>query len=242
MTEKRPILQAKAITKTFSFPTVIDVLKGVSFEICRGESLAIMGASGEGKSTLLHILGTLEKPTKGSLYIADKLASDYSLASLRNRHIGFIFQAFNLLEEYTALQNVLMPAFIAGKEVGKDSSTYKRALDLLGRVGLSKRAHFLTKLLSGGEKQRVAIARALCNDPEIILADEPTGNLDYATSEQIHKLLFSCVKEFNKALIIVTHDRELASLCDRLLILQGGKLMSKNDIPNRGYPYGPNLS
>lgn len=194
-----------------------------------------MGTSGEGKSTLLQILGTLEAPTSGDLLIAGKSVLNTPLSILRNRHIGFVFQAFNLLEDYTVLQNVLMPALIGGKGIGKHSEAYSRALYLIERVGLKQRLHFHTKLLSGGEKQRVALARALCNDPEIILADEPSGNLDHNTSSHIHALLMEAVKEFNKALIVVTHDDTLAALCDRKLILCNGYLNKEND-------HGPNLS
>lgn len=220
----QPILVAKNIKKTFSQPIEIEILKGVSLDLFPGESIAIMGASGEGKSTLLQILGTLEEPSSGDLFIAGKSVLKNPSPVLRNKHIGFVFQAFNLLEDYTVLQNVLMPALIGGKEVGKHSEAYAHAIQLLERVGLSERISFHTKFLSGGEKQRVALARALCNNPEIILADEPSGNLDHATSCHIHELLMESVKQFNKALIVVTHDAELASLCDRKVVLCDGHL------------------
>lgn len=220
----KPILSAKSIRKVFSKPFAIEILKGISLDLFPGESIAIMGASGEGKSTLLQIFGTLEEPTSGELSIAGISVLKGPVPAIRNRHIGFVFQSFNLLEDYTVLQNVLMPALIGGKDIHTGSAAHDRALNLLERVGLNERLFFHTKLLSGGEKQRVAIARALCNNPEIILADEPSGNLDHATSHHIHALLMEAVKEFNKALIVVTHDRELASLCDRTFLLCDGLL------------------
>ncbi|MCH9610270.1 MAG: Lipoprotein-releasing system ATP-binding protein LolD [Chlamydiales bacterium] len=208
-------LEAKEISKVFEKPQKVAVLKSVSLSVAPGQSVAIMGASGEGKSTLLHILGTLEEPTSGSLIISGQSEAN---AQLRNQKIGFVFQAFNLLEDYTVLQNVLMPAIIAGREAKK------RALKLLERVGLSKRANFTTKLLSGGEKQRVAIARALINDPDILLADEPSGNLDHENSDLIHTLLLECVREEGKSLVCVTHNQKLADLCDTTYHLINGEL------------------
>lgn len=224
----KPILSAKNICKTFTHPLTVEVLKKVTLSVYPGESVAIMGASGEGKSTLLQILGTLEAPTSGELIIAGKSVSTHPSPMLRNRHIGFVFQGFNLLDDYTVLQNVLMPALIAGASIHKDGAAYERAYELLEKVGVAHRAQFATKLLSGGEKQRVALARALCNDPEILLADEPSGNLDHETSERIHELLLHSVKEFNKSLIVVTHDKALANLCDRTLILYDGLLLNED--------------
>ncbi len=214
-----PILKAEKISKTFFTPTPLPVLSQVNLEAFRGEAIAIMGKSGEGKSTLLHILGTLEKPCEGKIEVCGKSSNTTPLAQLRNQHIGFIFQAFNLLEDYTAIENVLMPA-----RIGRITPSPEHALHLLDQVGLAPRAHFLAKQLSGGEKQRIAIARALCNDPDLILADEPTGNLDYATSQAVHELLLYTVRKLDKTLIVVTHDRELAALCDRTLILKKGAL------------------
>lgn len=224
----KAILTAKKICKTFTHPLTVEVLKGVSLNVDAGESVAIMGASGEGKSTLLQILGTLEAATSGELIIAGKSVSSHPPPALRNRHIGFVFQGFNLLDDYTVLQNVLMPALIAGDPIHKNSAPYERAHALLEKVGVAHRADFTTKLLSGGEKQRVALARALCNDPEILLADEPSGNLDHKTSNRIHELLFHSVKELNKSLIVVTHDQSLADLCDRKLTLCDGYLKKEN--------------
>jgi lipoprotein-releasing system ATP-binding protein len=220
------VLRAKCLSKTFLKPIVVDVLKEISLDVKRGEILAIMGKSGEGKSTLLHILGTLEKPTGGELEICGKNVQDAFLPSLRNQHIGFIFQSFNLLEDYTTLDNVLMPAKIARIPVHKGSTTYNKALTLLDQVGLSSRKGFLAKLLSGGEKQRAAIARALLNDPDLILADEPSGNLDHTNSQTVHELLINSAKKWQKTVLIVTHDRELAALCDRTLLLKDGLLYS----------------
>lgn len=221
------VLAANKIKKVFNAPLQIEVLKSISLELFSSQSIAIMGASGEGKSTLLHILGTLEEPTSGELLIAGKSVLKNPSPILRNQHIGFVFQSFNLLEDYTVLQNVLMPALIAGKEIGKHSPAYQYGLELLMRVGLEKRIHFPTRLLSGGEKQRVAIARALCNDPEILLADEPSGNLDFETSRHIHDLLMNSVKEFKKSLIVVTHDETLAMLCDKRMTLSDGYLVER---------------
>jgi lipoprotein-releasing system ATP-binding protein len=224
MTEKKLLLKAENLTKEFRQPTPIQILKGVSLSLYAGESIAIMGASGEGKSTLLHLLGTLDTPLSGKLEIMGKDAFN-SPASIRGAHIGFIFQNYNLLEDYTALQNVLMPAFIQKQPIHKNSDAYHHGLTLLERVQLSSRKDFSAKLLSGGEKQRVAIARALCNNPEIILADEPSGNLDHESSKLIHSLLLSCTRELNKGLIVVTHDHDLAALCDTTYTLCNGELI-----------------
>lgn len=218
------ILRASHIKKHFSSPVPVQLLHDVSLEIERGSAVAIMGKSGEGKSTLLHILGTLEKPTAGELEICGKNALPSCSNFIRNTHIGFVFQSYNLLEEYTVLDNVLMPGRIARKNVNQGSPLYNHALELLDSVGLSARAHFLAKLLSGGEKQRTAIARALCNDPELILADEPSGNLDHHHSQAIHQLLIALTKKHQKTLIVVTHDTELASLCDHVFVLKSGEL------------------
>lgn len=220
------ILKAEKISKYYNTPSPLCVLKEISLEIKQGETIAILGPSGIGKSTLLNILGTLEKPSSGSLEIAGHSLNQSNLAKIRNDHIGFIFQFYHLLEEYTSLDNVLMPAKIGRRPVSSNSSSFKRALMLLEKVEMSHRSSFLTKLLSGGEKQRIAIARALCNDPAIILADEPTGNLDEYNSRLIHTLLIECAKEFNKALIVVTHNQELAKLCDKRFLLKEGVLES----------------
>lgn len=206
------ILKAKTITK--SYPK-IQVLAGISLTVKSGESIAICGRSGEGKTTLLHILGTLEEPDSGEIEIAGQRLTRSTAPHIRNQQIGFIFQAYNLLDDFSALENVLMPARIARKPVGR-----QKGLELLTLVGLEAKADLPAKLLSGGERQRVAIARALCNDPNLILADEPTGNLDRANGKKIAELLLS----LKKSLIIVTHDPEIAALCDHQYLLQEGHL------------------
>jgi len=223
---KTIILKARGISKKFLTPAPVEVLKGIDIDVHRGESIAIVGKSGEGKSTLLHILGTLEKPCDGTLEICGKDTASASLPELRNQSIGFIFQSYNLLDDYTALDNVLMPAKIARLPTHPGTPAHNRALMLLDAVGLKDRAGFFAKLLSGGEKQRAAIARALCNDPELILADEPSGNLDHAHSQEVHSLLIRLCDEFNKSLIVVTHDKEFSSLCHRTLLLKDGNLSS----------------
>ena len=223
--EKRVILRATEIHKSFYQPRELPILKGIDLTVHQGETIAITGRSGEGKSTLLQMLGTLERPCKGNLEIADQKVSIFNQTKIRNRHLAFIFQSFHLLEDYTALENVLMPARIGRQNIAPGSAAHKRGCSLLEQVGLSPRAHFHTKLLSGGEKQRVAIARALCNDPDLILADEPSGNLDKQTAASIHKLLLNFAKEGNKALIIVTHDPDLANLCEKQYVLQNGILV-----------------
>ncbi len=223
--DQRPIiLSAKELHKSYYTPSKIEILQKISLVLRSGESAAITGRSGEGKSTLLHILGTLEKPCSGSLVICGKSVDTHPLSSLRNAHIGFIFQTFNLLEDYSVLENVLMPARIGRQSANHDSRARQRALELLAEVGLDQRAHFPAKLLSGGEKQRAAIARALINDPEILLADEPSGNLDSSNSQIIHELLLGCCRIKGKALIVVTHDQELANLTDHRYLLKEGVL------------------
>lgn len=218
------ILRASNIHKAFFQPTEIHILKGINLTVARGETVAITGRSGEGKSTLLQLLGTLERPCQGKLEITGQVVSRYNQAKIRNRSLAFIFQSFHLLEDYTALENVLMPARIARQNISKGSTTYQRCCHLLEQVGLGNRTHFYTKLLSGGEKQRVAIARALCNDPDLILADEPSGNLDKETASTIHQLLLDFAHQGQKSVIIVTHDQQLANLCDTRYVLSNGVL------------------
>jgi lipoprotein-releasing system ATP-binding protein len=222
------ILKAKGISKAFYLPSQVSILRELDLTVHQGESVAIMGRSGEGKSTLLHILGTLENPCEGRLEIANQEISTFNKSQIRSRHLAFIFQSFHLLEDYTAIENVLMPARIARHSVKKGSPFYVKGMELLEYVGLKERAHFHTKLLSGGEKQRVAIARALCNDPDLILADEPSGNLDHQTARHIHDLLLGFTRERQKSLIVVTHDRELAALCDHTYQLSEGALNRLN--------------
>lgn len=222
--DNEPLLEAANISKSFFDPVRTDILKSITIKIMPGESTAIIGRSGEGKSTLLQILGTLETPCGGELKIAGKCLSKINPARIRNEHIGFVFQSFHLLEDYTTLENVLMPARIAGKSVKKGSASWKRGLELLEMVGLKERAFFQSKFLSGGEKQRVALARAMCNDPCLILADEPSGNLDRQTAELIHTILLDFARKPGKGLLLVTHDKELAALCTKQYELMNGVL------------------
>jgi len=224
MDEKRYILKAEGVTKTFAQPETVHVFRNLSLAVEPGESIAIMGRSGEGKSTLLNILGTLEDADSGSLMIAGNSITPSNKVSIRNNHMGFIFQSFHLLEHFTAIENILMPARIGRQSCRVGSDAYQRAYSLLEEVGLGDRAHFHTNVLSGGEKQRIAIARAFINDPDIILADEPTGNLDHSTSRQIQELLLSFARMLEKSLIVVTHDEELASRCSQRYHLSDGAL------------------
>lgn len=212
------LLRCHSVVKFFYRPTRFALLRGISLEVAAGESVAITGPSGGGKSTLLHILGGLEEACEGEVSIAETPLSRTNSAALRNRHLGFIFQDFHLLEELSVLQNVEMPAWIARNK------RPLRAPLLLERVGLSTRKDFPVKLLSGGEKQRVSLARALCNDPEILLADEPTGNLDTQTAHEMQSLLLESAKEMGKALVVVTHDGAFAARCDRHYLLREGTL------------------
>ena len=200
-------LSCKQLCKAFGD---LKILENLDLEV-GAESVAIMGPSGVGKSTLLHILGLLDSPDQGQILINNQIVTKRDHARLRNEHIGFVFQAFHLLEDESVVANVHMPATIAR------INRKEHVLELIERVGLKGREKQLAKTLSGGEKQRVAIARALCNDPSIILADEPTGNLDASHSEEIHKLLLEQTQ--GRALVIVTHDPALADRCDRKLLL-----------------------
>lgn len=213
------IIDAKNIS--FSFGSLI-VLKGVDFSACQGEIVSIMGASGAGKSTLLQILGTLLTPGGGSLSIdgTDVLKlGPKDLSAFRNRRIGFVFQAHHLLPEFTALENVMIPALIGGADT---KAARAKAAELLDAVGLSGRTSHKPSELSGGEQQRVAIARAIVNSPAILFADEPTGNLDSKTKEEIHSLFFDLGRKMNQTIVIVTHDAGLAQLCDRTMVLKDG--------------------
>lgn len=209
------ILKAKNLYKSYPNTTV---LNGINLEIAPGESIAICGRSGEGKTTLLHILGTLEEPDSGELEIKGEKLHYQNASIIRNQHIGFVFQSYNLLEDFTTLENVLMPARIARRPTSR-----LEGLALLRTVGLEDRADFSVKHLSGGEKQRAAIARALCNNPSLILADEPTGNLDRAYARKIGETLL----KLGKALILVTHDPDLAALCNKQYTLANGLLVCK---------------
>lgn len=217
------IIKAQDICKSFG---TLRVLKGVSLEVAEGEIVAIVGQSGAGKTTLLQILGTLLSFDSGELEIGGvKVGGDErELAEFRCRHLGFVFQSHNLLPEFTALENVCIPAMIAGFS---ESIARKKALSLLCEVGLGDRLNHRPGELSGGEQQRVAIARALVNDPDVVLADEPTGNLDSATKQEIHELLFSLREHKGQTIVIVTHDNGLAGLCDRCLEMKDGRFVGE---------------
>ena len=218
------ILQADNITKTFTYPATLELLSGISLQVYRGQSVAIVGKSGEGKTTLLHILGTLDTPTEGTLSILGKDVSSQNRNLLRNQHLGFVFQAFHLLEDATVIDNLLLPLAIARQDVSMRSQNYSMALELLEKLGLYERRHLHALKLSGGEKQRLGIGRAFITNPDLILADEPTGNLDHKTAFEIQELLLSWVEEQGKALIVVTHSPELAKRCNKSYLLESGSL------------------
>jgi lipoprotein-releasing system ATP-binding protein len=206
----------------------VEVLKGVNLHIKKGEIVAIVGPSGAGKTTLLQILGTLDKPLATQNFnlclndISLQNLSDKELSSFRNKHIGFIFQFHQLLPEFTALENVCIPAFI-GKKSKKE--TEKRAKEILDFLGLSHRMNHKPNELSGGEQQRVAVARALINNPAVILADEPSGNLDSESAKNLHELFFKLRDEFGQTFVLVTHNEELAAMADRKLTMKDGKII-----------------
>lgn len=204
--------------------SVIRVLRGVDLTLERGETVAVVGPSGSGKSTLLHILGGLDLPTAGRIALGGRdLANldDLQLARVRNRYVGFVFQFHHLLRDFTALENVMMPQLIAGTS---RSAARKRAMELLDQVGLAGRSGHVPSKLSGGEQQRVATARALANEPPVLLADEPSGNLDLETSELLHDVLFNLVRDHGTAMVVVTHNTSLAGRTDRILRLSSGVL------------------
>ena len=206
----------------------VEVLKGVDLHIKKGEIVAIVGPSGAGKTTLLQILGTLDKPLKEQSFELSinetslKNLSDKELSAFRNNHIGFIFQFHQLLPEFTALENVCIPAFIGKKP---KQETEKRAKEILEFLGLSHRIHHKPNELSGGEQQRVAVARALINNPSVILADEPSGNLDSESAKNLHELFFKLRDEFGQTFVLVTHNEELAEMADRKLMMKDGKII-----------------
>ena len=219
------MIKARNIHKYFDD---LHVLKGVELEIQKGEIVSIVGASGAGKTTLLQILGTLDKASSGESYelqikdIDISKLNDRALAKFRNENIGFIFQFHQLLPEFTALENVCIPAYIKGETPSK---TQKRAKELLNFLGLSDRYSHKPNALSGGEQQRVAVARALMNNPDLIFADEPSGNLDSASAENLHKLFFELRDQFGQTFVIVTHNEELANMADRKLTMVDGKIV-----------------
>ena len=216
------MIRAVNINKSYG---TLHVLKGVSIDIKKGEVISIVGPSGAGKTTLLHILGTLDREDEGTLEINGvdiSSLSEKKLADFRNKNIGFVFQFHHLLPEFTALENVCIPAFIAGTS---KSAAEEKAKELLAFLGLTERMDHKPNELSGGEQQRVAVARALINNPAVILADEPSGNLDSKTAKELHHLFFTLREKFNQTFVIVTHNEELADMADRKLVMRDGNIV-----------------
>jgi len=221
-----PPLEARDLRKSYvgGDGSRIEVLRGVTFSLEKGAAVAITGASGSGKSTLLHLLGALDQPTDGEVRVDGRDVSglgEEELARVRNRHVGFVFQFHHLLREFTALENVMMPGLLMGRTFAE---ARERARGLLAEVGLEHRETHKPRQLSGGEQQRVAVARALMNEPLVLLADEPSGNLDTATSSRLHDLLFGLRARRQVSLIVVTHNTDLAARADRILVMDEGRL------------------
>jgi lipoprotein-releasing system ATP-binding protein len=217
------IVKASGIHKSYG---TLPVLKGIDMEVKRGEVISIIGASGAGKSTLLHILGTLDSPDRGSIKIGGEEVSRQSLTSLaafRNKSLGFVFQFHNLLPEFSALENIMIPGLIGKRNPNEVKA---KANDLLALLGIKHRADHKPSELSGGEQQRAAVARALINDPGLILADEPSGNLDSRNATDLHQLFFDLRKQLNQTFIIVTHNQEFAAMADRKLEIKDGQVVS----------------
>ena len=216
------MLSCKQITKRYGS---LEVLKGVDLQIEKGEIVSLVGSSGAGKSTLLHILGTLDEPDAGEVLLNGTRVNNLRgklLAGFRNKHIGFVFQFHHLLPEFTALENVCIPGWLGNR---KKKEVEDRAKELLKLLALENRMENRPSELSGGEQQRVAVARALINNPDIIMADEPTGNLDSAHAKELHQLFFDLRKQFNQTFLIVTHNEELAAQCDRTIHMKDGRIM-----------------
>ncbi len=216
------MIKIKNIHKSFD---ALEVLKGVNLEVNKGEIVSIVGPSGAGKTTLLQIIGTIDKADTGEIIVDNvnvRNLNQKQLAAFRNRHIGFVFQLHQLLPEFTSLENVMIPGLIGGND---KRETRKYAAELLNYLGLSERLEHKPSELSGGEKQRVAVARALINRPSLILADEPSGSLDSKNKEELHRLLFSLREKFDLTQVIVTHDKELATLTDRIIEMRDGKIL-----------------
>ena len=229
-TPEEPVVEAVGLHRSFAdvegegAGPEIHVLRGVDLSVHGGDTVSIVGPSGSGKSTLLHLLGGLDRPSAGSVRLGGRVLGDLSdpdIADLRNRHVGFVFQFHHLLRDFSALENVMVPQIVGGASRGE---ARQRASTLLDQVGLSQRRGHRPSELSGGEQQRVAVARALANEPPLLLADEPSGNLDVDTSERLHDLLFRMVEEHGSALVVVTHNRTLAGRARRRLRLAGGSL------------------
>jgi lipoprotein-releasing system ATP-binding protein len=230
------LLEIRDLAK--SYPTAagpLEVLRGVSFDVTAGEVVAVVGESGTGKSTLLHLIGALDRPSHGSIRYQGQdvfAKSDDDLATFRNEHVGFVFQFHHLLPEFSALENVCMPALIKGRKL---RDVEGRARQLLTMLGLSARENHRPGQLSCGEQQRVAVARAMMNEPGLILADEPTGNLDMTTAERLHNEMLRLSRELNQTFVIVTHNPALADLADRVLHLEAGLLVNGETLPNDGH-------
>lgn len=224
------LIRAEDVHKTYVLPTAtLHVLCGVSLEVRKGETLAIVGKSGAGKSTLLHVLGTLDRPEKGRVIVKGQdatAASSRACAKIRSNTLGFVFQSYHLLPEMDIVENVMLPAMACRGFLVNAAAARARAQGLLRSVGLADRAGHTPLELSGGEQQRVALARALMNDPDIILADEPTGNLDGTTGAQLLENLFQLTRDRGHALVVVTHNEEIARTCDRTLVLDRGTLVA----------------
>jgi lipoprotein-releasing system ATP-binding protein len=220
------VIEARELSKSYigGDGGRVDVLNAVSLDVHRGEMIAIVGASGAGKSTLLHILGALDRPSHGSVTLGGQSLSalrDEELSALRNRKVGFVFQFHHLLREFSALENVMMPLRISGWDPQKARA---RAEEMLARVGLSARSTHRPSEMSGGEQQRTAVARALAVDPVVVLADEPSGNLDHANAERLHEQFTQLVRDLDIAMVVVTHNKALAARADRALLLEDGRL------------------
>jgi lipoprotein-releasing system ATP-binding protein len=226
------LLEAQGLRKTFAGGDgqPIEVLRGVDLGIARGSVAAVVGASGAGKSTLLHLLGALDRPSSGDVWLDGSRYADLDpmgLAALRNRKLGFVFQFHHLLREFSALENVMMPLLIGGVPA-RDARS--RAAEMLSAVGLAGRMSHRPPELSGGEQQRCAVARALVHDPRLVLADEPSGNLDHANAERLHEIFFRLAREFETAVVVVTHNRQLATRADRILWLEDGRLTEVSSV------------
>ncbi len=226
------LLTGKAIRRVFAGGDgqLLEILRGVDVDVRRGEFVAIVGASGAGKSTLLHLLGALDSPTGGDIWLDGSRYADLDArgtAELRNRKLGFVFQFHHLLREFSALENVMMPLLIGGAPPRKARS---RAEEALSEVGLAGRMSHRPAELSGGEQQRCAVARALVHDPSVVLADEPSGNLDHANAERLHEIFFRLAREYETAVVVVTHNRQLAGRADRILLLEDGRLTTVSSV------------
>ena len=226
------LLVARAVRRVFAGGDgqLLEILHGIDIEVRRGEFVAIVGSSGAGKSTLLHLLGALDGPTSGDIWLDGSRYADLdarNAAELRNRKLGFVFQFHHLLREFSALENVMMPLLIGGTSSRKARS---RAEEVLSDVGLAGRMTHRPAELSGGEQPRCAVARALVHDPSVVLADEPSGNLDHANAERLHEMFFRLAREYETAVVVVTHNRQLAGRADRVLLLEDGRLTTVSSV------------